>query len=128
MNQLNRNICFINNLVIKNETEESLLFLQFDENKKPIENEISMKPGDLISVERNWFVQFSFLKSSSHSKTTNRASTPLTNVSNLFNEQILLEENKKFQLTVSKKHEIIGHSMIIIRAPIIIHNCLPKDI
>lgn len=60
MDKLNRILCFVNSLVIKNATYSKLYCIRYNEKKEPIEENILMEPGDIISIEKEWYVKFSF--------------------------------------------------------------------
>mgnify|MGYP006995452339 CR=1 FL=1 len=74
----------MNNLVIKNATFTGIYCIRYNEKKEPMEENILMAPGDLVPIERNWFVKFSF---------NMKSFTPLSNASDLLQMNTLVSES-----------------------------------
>ena len=73
----------------------------------------------MIPLEKFGFIQFSFNK---------KTFTEIAQPSNLQQLSFLKSESNKFKLSVTGKTTVCGHQVFNLRTPLIISNCLPKDI
>ena len=120
VDKLNRIITFVGSYVIKNLTNSDLFCVRYNENKVRIdEEEILLEKGDLLPVEKDWGVQFSFNK---------KSFTILTQVKSMESLSYLKSESNRFKLAIVQRKTVSRHVIFQLKSPLIISNCLPKDI
>lgn len=119
IDKLNRIIRFMGSNILKNCTSSGLYVNLFNKNKEKLGETVFVESGKLIPVFAAGGFQVSL---------NNNTWTHMGIPSYINDPADLKAESGKYKLSVSKKRRMHNQYIIEIRSPLIINNCLPKDV